>query len=54
MTIVWGALIVARLEAQDAAAADPNVRPAGDGVLKCERKIEFPHCRSWEPRLNVY
>jgi hypothetical protein len=53
MTIVWGALIVARLEVQGVSAAGPNVRPAGDGVMKYEREIEIPHCRSWGPHLNV-
>lgn len=42
------ALIVARLNAQDAAASDPNVRPAGQVVLKFERKIEIPEIKRFK------
>jgi hypothetical protein len=48
ITIALVALIAARSEAQDAAAADPNVRPAGDVVLKYERKIEIPEIKRFK------
>ena len=42
------ALIVARSNAQDAAASDPNVRPAGEVVLKFERKIEVSELKRFK------
>ncbi|MCB1278222.1 hypothetical protein [Prosthecobacter sp.] len=38
-------LTVARLHAQQEKDADPNIRPAGEGVLKFERMIEVPEIK---------
>jgi hypothetical protein len=48
LSIAFLALIAARSNAQEVAASDPNIRPAGDVVLKFERKIEIPEIKRFQ------